>query len=112
MVGLGGDDVDHWLVEHLVRADLRELPEWHRDLLWEAMWLKERVSREGSGEFRWRGIQKRLTTGEMTELLGRRGLYDQLRKALRTSSSSSAARVWTRCSWSAGHSLDRGLPRS
>jgi len=82
MVPMGGDDVDRWLVEHFVQPELRELPEWRRDILWEAMWVKERVSRTGSGEFRWGGLHRTITREEMVKLLGSRGLYRQLRTGL------------------------------
>jgi molecular chaperone DnaK (HSP70) len=83
MVALGGDDVDRWLVEQLVPDPLRDLPEWRQDLRWEAMWLKERLSREARGEFRWGGLCRPFTREELTRLLAERGLYDQLRAALR-----------------------------
>jgi hypothetical protein len=82
MVPLGGDDVDQWVMEHLVPAGLRDLPEWQQDLRWEATWVKERVSRDGSSEFRWGGLHRCLSREEFTHLLAERGLYDQLRTAL------------------------------
>ena len=82
MVDLGGCDVDLWLLEHFLGPELKGLADWERDLLWEAMWIKERVSREGSGEFRWRGRPYALGRPELVELLTRRGLYEQLRTAL------------------------------
>lgn len=81
MVTLGGDDVDRWLVEHLL-MDLSDLPEWQYDARWEAMRVKERVSREGFAEFRWNGIHKSLERDAFVRLLGERGLYDQLRAGL------------------------------
>jgi molecular chaperone DnaK (HSP70) len=82
MVRMGGDDVDRWVIEHLVPPDLRDLPEWQRDILWEAMWVKERVSREGCGEFRWGGLHRTLTRADLVGILSQRGLYEQLRTAL------------------------------
>jgi molecular chaperone DnaK (HSP70) len=82
MVGVGGDDVDRWLVEHFVGLHDGDLQDWQRDLLWEAMWVKERVSRDGAGEFRWGGIQKTIDREGMVQILAERGLYEQLRIAL------------------------------
>jgi molecular chaperone DnaK (HSP70) len=82
MVRLGGNDVDRWLVEHLVPPGLRELPEWQYDLRWEAMWVKERVSREGEAEFQWGGLRKPFDRAAFVRLLGERGLYEQVRVAL------------------------------
>jgi molecular chaperone DnaK (HSP70) len=82
MVALGGDDVDRWLVEHFVPPGLRDLPEWQQDLRWEAMWVKERVSRDGSSEFRWGGLQNSLSREQFICLLAKRGLYHQLHAAL------------------------------
>jgi molecular chaperone DnaK (HSP70) len=82
MVNMGGDDVDRWLVEAMVPGELRDIPEWQRDILWEAMFVKERVSREGSGEFKWGGLKRTLTRPEMVSILEQRGLYQQLRIAL------------------------------
>jgi molecular chaperone DnaK (HSP70) len=82
MVALGGDDVDGWLMEHFVPAGLRDLPEWQQDLRWEAMWVKERVSRDGSSEFRWGGLHNSLSREEFISLLAQRGLYRQLHAAL------------------------------
>jgi len=83
MVNMGGDDVDRWLVEHCVPQDLRDIPEWQKDVLWEAMFVKERVSREGSAEFSWCGLKKQVHRADLVEVLGKRGLYEQLRIALR-----------------------------
>jgi molecular chaperone DnaK (HSP70) len=82
MVPLGGDDVDLWLMEHLLPPELLDLPEWQQDLRWEAMWLKERISQEGRGQFRWRGLHRTVERGEFVRLLAERRLYDQLRVAL------------------------------
>jgi molecular chaperone DnaK (HSP70) len=82
MVPLGGDDVDQWLMEHFVPAGLRDLPEWQQDLCWEATWVKERVSREGSSEFRWAGLHGSITREEFICLLAKHGLYNQLHAAL------------------------------
>jgi molecular chaperone DnaK (HSP70) len=82
MVGVGGDDVDRWLIEHLVPGELRDIPEWQRDILWEAMWVKERASREGAGEFKWGGLQRTVTRQDLVNLLDERGLYNQLRIGL------------------------------
>ncbi|MFN3652021.1 MAG: Hsp70 family protein [Armatimonadota bacterium] len=83
MVSVGGNDVDHWLVEHLVASELREIPEWYKDIHWEAMFVKERVSQQGSAEFRWGGIQRHVTRDDLVGVLDRHGLYEQLRIALR-----------------------------
>ncbi|HEY3281866.1 MAG TPA: Hsp70 family protein [Armatimonadota bacterium] len=82
MVHLGGSDVDQWLIELLVPAPIRDLPAWRHDLRWEAMRLKERVSREGSGEFCWGGLRRPLDREDLTTLLTERGLYAQLGQAL------------------------------
>jgi molecular chaperone DnaK (HSP70) len=82
MLLLGGDDVDRWLMERLVPIRLLELPDWQQDVRWEAMRLKEEVSREGEGEFRWSGLRERMTREELTHLLAERGLYGQLHAAL------------------------------
>jgi molecular chaperone DnaK (HSP70) len=81
MVTLGGDDVDRWLIEHFL-MDLSDLPEWQHDARWEVMRVKERVSLEGCGEFRWQGINRPLSRDTFVRLLTERGLYDQLRTAL------------------------------
>lgn len=78
MVALGGDDVDTWLLEHLL-IDLSGLPECEYDARWEAMRVKEQVSREGRSEFRWRGVRRTLEREEFVCLLREQGLYDQLR---------------------------------
>ena len=86
MEALGGDDVDGWLLEHLLGAgfwgDAPGPPEWQYDARWEVMRVKEQVSREGEAEFRWRGVRRGLGLAEFTDLLARRGLYDRLRAAL------------------------------
>jgi hypothetical protein len=46
------------------------------------MWVKERVSREGGGEFRWGGLRQSMTRAELIDLLAAQGLYEQLRAAL------------------------------
>jgi hypothetical protein len=74
--------VDRWVLEHFVPAKQRDLPEWQRDALWEAMFVKERVSSEGSGEFDWGGIHGKLTKAELGKILKERGLLDQLAYAL------------------------------
>jgi molecular chaperone DnaK (HSP70) len=82
MIALGGNDVDRWLMERFVPAALRDLPEWQQDARWEAMWVKERVSQEGCGEFRWGGLRRSMSRAELVDLLTERGLYHQLRGAL------------------------------
>lgn len=82
MINLGGDDVDRWILEHFLPGELVDLPEWQRDLRWEAMWAKERVSRDGRGEFRWGGLHHTLTREDLVGILARNGLYEQLRIAL------------------------------
>ncbi|MBI3909432.1 MAG: Hsp70 family protein [Armatimonadetes bacterium] len=83
MLPLGGDDVDRWLVEHLVGPQLLHLPEWPQDVRWEAARVKELVSPEiFRGEFRWRGLRYPVTRDDLVRLLDGRGLYDQLRAAL------------------------------
>lgn len=81
MVALGGDDVDGWLLAHLLGGP-PDVPEWRYDAKWEVMRAKEEVSREGRTEFRWRGVRRSLALEEFTDLLTRRGLYDQLEMAL------------------------------
>jgi molecular chaperone DnaK (HSP70) len=83
MVNVGGDDVDRWLVEHFLRAGMNELPDWQRDVLWEAMFVKERVSRGETAEFKWGGIRRTMDRGELVRLLSEKSLYDQLKIALR-----------------------------
>jgi molecular chaperone DnaK (HSP70) len=82
MVALGGDDVDRWLVERFLPAGLLDLPDWQYDAWWEAMRVKERVSRGEFAEFRWGGVCAPLTREELEGVLAERGLYDQLRTAL------------------------------
>lgn len=82
MVNIGGDNVDHWLMEHFVPGEGRDLPEWQRDLRWEAMFTKERASREGRAEFRWGGFRAELTRDDLMNVMAKHGLYDQLRTAL------------------------------
>jgi len=82
MVNMGGDDVDRWIMEYLVPNALLDLPEWQRDLKWEAMLMKEQVSRGGIGEFRWGGMRKEFTRRELVQVLQDRGMYEQLRMAL------------------------------
>lgn len=81
MVRLGGDDVDQWLLEHIL-MDLSDLPQWEYHARWEVMRVKEQVSRDGSAEFRWNGITRSLGREELVRLLEERGLYEQLRTAL------------------------------
>jgi len=82
MVNVGGDDVDRWLMEHFVPRELTDLPDYQCDLRWQVMQLKENVSRSGRGEIRWRGLTYDLDRAGLVNLLGQRGLYDQLRTAL------------------------------
>ena len=81
MAALGGDNVDDWLLAHLLPAPL-DIPEWQYDAKWEVMRVKEEVSRCGQAEFRWHGIRRRLDLAELTDLLTRQGLYVRLREAL------------------------------
>ncbi len=46
------------------------------------MRVKEEAGREGSAEFRWRGLRRCLDRSELQALLAARGLFDQLRTAL------------------------------
>lgn len=82
MLRVGGDDVDYWLAGHLFGGRAVGLPEWHRDVLWETMWLKERVCREGAAEARWSGLTVRLTRDTLEQLLEARGLFELLRGGL------------------------------
>ena len=86
MVGIGGDDVDSWLLQELL-FDLSDLPEWQWDARWAVMQAKEAASRTGSGTLRWRGIEKPLTREQLVEILTRRGLYAALEEGLREISS-------------------------
>ncbi len=81
MVRLGGSDVDQWLLEHVL-MDLSELPHWEYHARWEAMRVKEQVSREGTAEFRWNGITRSVCREDLVRLLEKHGLYQQLRAAL------------------------------
>lgn len=80
MVSLGGDDVDRWLAEHLL-TDLSDLPNWHCDVRWEVMRLKEQVSRGATGELRWNGLRRSLRPDDLVRLLRERGLYEQIGRA-------------------------------
>ncbi|MCC2671491.1 MAG: Molecular chaperone DnaK [Armatimonadetes bacterium] len=82
MVNVGGDDVDRWLMEYFVPSALLDMPEWQRDLKWEAMLVKEQVSRGGRGEFRWGGLKREFTREDLVGVMRDRGLYEQLRIAL------------------------------
>lgn len=57
MVRLGGSDVDRWILESVL-MDFSDLPHWEYHARWEAMRVKEQVSRDGSAEFRWNGIAR------------------------------------------------------
>jgi len=81
MARLGGGDVDKWLLEHVL-MDLSDLPHWEYHARWEAMRVKEEVSREGAAELRWNGISRSVSREDLVRLLDRRGLYQQLRTAL------------------------------
>ena len=81
MVRLGGGSVDGWLLEHVL-MDLSDLPHWEYHARWEAMRVKEQVSREDRAEFRWNGITRSVSREDLVRLLYRRGLYRQLRTAL------------------------------
>ena len=81
MVRLGGSDVDRWLLEHVL-MDLSDLPHWEYHARWEAMRVKEQVSREGAAEFRWNGISRSVCREDLVRLLDQHGLYRQLRTAL------------------------------
>lgn len=84
MVRLGGDNVDHWLVEELLgKGGPVGFPEWQRDVLWEAMFLKERVSSTGKGEFCWQNHRIPFDRRRLVELLRRKRLYDELERGLR-----------------------------
>jgi molecular chaperone DnaK (HSP70) len=78
MVALGGDDVDRWLLAHLLGSDFGDLPEWQHDALAEARRLKE----AGGGEFRWRGVCRPLSPDALVGVLTDNGLYERLRVAL------------------------------
>lgn len=82
MVGLGGDDVDRWIIEHIIPKELLDLPEWQRDLKWEAMLVKERASEAGSAEFHWGGFRRNVSRSDLVEVLRERKLYHQLNVAL------------------------------
>jgi hypothetical protein len=82
MVNMGGNDVDTWIMEHYVPKELLDLPEWQCDLRWQVMQLKERVSREGFGEMRWRGLNYKMDRPELVQILTKNRLYDQLHTAL------------------------------
>jgi molecular chaperone DnaK (HSP70) len=82
MVNIGGNDVDTWIMEHYVPKELLDLPEWQCDLRWQVMQLKERVSREGFGEMRWRGLTYKMDRPELVQILTKNRMYDQLRTAL------------------------------
>jgi molecular chaperone DnaK (HSP70) len=82
MLHLGGRDVDQWLVESLVPDQGHDLPGWRRDLYWEAMFVKELVSREGRAEFRWGGFRQTVERRDLVDLMAARGLYRQLQEAL------------------------------
>ncbi len=81
MVRLGGSDVDRWLLEYIL-MDLSDLPHWEYHARWEAMRVKEEVSRDGTAEFRWNGITRSVCREDLVRLLDRQGLYQQLRTAL------------------------------
>lgn len=81
MVRLGGSDVDGWLLEHVL-MDLSDLPHWEYHARWEAIRVKEQVSREGAAEFRWNGITRSVCREDLVRLLDQHGLYQQLRTAL------------------------------
>ena len=81
MVRLGGSDVDRWLLEHVL-MDLSDLPSWEYHARWEAMRVKEQVSRDGASEFRWNGISRNVDREDLVRLLDRHGLYRHLRTAL------------------------------
>lgn len=81
MVRLGGSDVDQWLLEHVL-MDLSDLPHWEYHARWEAMRVKEQVSREGAAEFRWNGIRRSVQRADLVRLLQQHGLYAQLGAAL------------------------------
>lgn len=70
MIALGGDDVDSWLLAHFLPAPV-DIPEWQYDAKWEAIRVKEEVSRQGQAEFRWHGIRRCLGLAEFTDLLTR-----------------------------------------
>ncbi len=78
MVRVGGDDVDRFLLTHLLGSDLAELPDWQHDALWEVTRLKE----AGGGAFHWRGVNRTLTPDDFARVLDENGLYDALRTAL------------------------------
>lgn len=78
MVRVGGDDVDRFLLTHLLGSDLAELPDWQHDALWEVTRLKE----AGGGPFRWRGVNRTLTPEDFARVLDENGLYDSLRTVL------------------------------
>ncbi|MBM3457831.1 MAG: Hsp70 family protein [Armatimonadetes bacterium] len=82
MVRLGGNDVDLWILDHLFPAMKSLHGEWPRDLIWEAVRVKEALSTQPVVEFQEEGLTARLTREEFVEVLIRRGLYDQLRIAL------------------------------
>ncbi|MGC4047651.1 MAG: Hsp70 family protein [Armatimonas sp.] len=81
MVGIGGDDVDKWLLEELL-YDFSDLPEWQWDAHWAVMQAKEAASRTGSATLRWRGLEKNVTRDALVQILTKNGLYAVVRDGL------------------------------
>jgi molecular chaperone DnaK (HSP70) len=81
MIRIGGNDVDTWILDHLFPRQAGSI--WPYNLRWEAVRVKEELSQTQSVEFSEDGLRSGLTRDDLLEILAKRGLFDQLRIALR-----------------------------
>lgn len=82
-LGLGGNDVDRWILDALVPRALHTWPEWEVALLWEAERTKLLASAGQSTSFTFRNETfGALDHAALTRLLGDRGLYRDVRGVL------------------------------
>ncbi len=81
MVFLGGNNVDVWILNHLF-PKLKPGEEWPRNLVWEAIRVKEQLSDQSVVEFEEDGLKAQMTRNDLIEMLTREGLYEQIRVAL------------------------------
>ncbi len=82
-VGLGGDDIDRWILERFVPSALHDWPEWEVALRWEAERVKLLASAGSEGDFTFRNESfGRLDYPVLRDVLAENGLYARIRELL------------------------------
>ncbi len=82
---VGGDDVDHWIVERFVSPLERFVHDGEVDAYWEAARVKELAGILGAAAFRFRDrAEAPFTRDDLIAILEERGAYRALEEALRS----------------------------